>query len=54
MNLISFFHKKKHIIYLLSLEHIIHFKKAYSHLVNLQVNSIGITSKLNVMGEYLM
>ena len=47
MNLISFFIKRT------SLEHIIHFKKAYSHLVNLQVNSIGITSKLNVMGEYL-
>ena len=50
MNLISFFIKRA------SSQHIIHFlkkAKVYSHQINFQVNSIGITSKLNVIGEYL-
>ena len=46
MNLTIFFIKRA------SSEHI-HLKKVFSHQVNFQVNSIDITSKLNVIGEYL-
>ena len=47
MNLTIFFIKRA------SSKHIIHLKKVFSHQVNFQVNSIDITSKLNVIGEYL-